>query len=108
MVRTKLKKIYYISGIISLTILPIIFIHYAHKAIRDKTPTSITVFFADSNYIKSHVWLVNRHLPPKRNYSEIVINGNNLNDKIKLDFTQVRIREIFSQKDTLNGSPFVF
>ena len=45
---------------------------------------------------------------PKRDYTEISFNGNESNDKIKLAFSQVCIKEIVSDNDTLRGLRFQF
>ena len=48
------------------------------------------------------------HFPPIRDYIDINITGNNYNDKIKLEFAQIRIREILSENNTTSGIHFLF
>ncbi len=45
---------------------------------------------------------------PKRSYLDIVFTGEKHDDKIKLEFAQLRIREILITGDTLNGLHFFF
>jgi|ERR1039458_2095951 hypothetical protein len=108
---TKRKKIYYVPGIISLTILPFVFIYFANREIKPKTFTVLSIFLADTNLPKKYPELFtkyNGHFPPQRNYTEIILTGDNRNDETKLDSAQLRIREILSQKDTKRGVHFRF
>lgn len=109
--RPKRKKIYYIPGIMSLTILPIAFILFTDKEIKQKRLTVLPIVLADTNLPKKFpesFKKFNGSFPPKRNYVDINLTGDNQNDKIKLDFAQIRIREILSQNDTTNGLHFKF
>lgn len=105
------KKIYYIPGLISLTVLPILFISFAQKDLRNKSLQVLTVFQIDTTKLNN--LLQGTDLPkssflPKRNFIEINIDGNNENDKMKLDFARIRIREIVSNNDDINGIHFRF
>ena len=109
--KPKGKKIYYILGIISLTLLPVIFIIFANKEIKERTLTVLPIVLADTNLPNKFPEIFknfNHSFPPKRNYIDINLTGNNQNDKIKLDFAQIRIREIVSQNDSANGLHFKF
>jgi hypothetical protein len=44
----------------------------------------------------------------KWHYTEIELNGNQEDNKIKLDFAQLKIREMITNHDTLNGVHFHF
>jgi hypothetical protein len=109
--RPKRKKIYYIPGIISLIIIPITFLLFANREIKQKTLTVLPIVFTDTNFPKRFPEAFkkfNGNFPPKRNYIDISFNGDNQKNKIKLDFAQVRIREILSQNDSTNGLHFKF
>lgn len=109
--RPKLNKIYYIPGIFSLIILPIVFITFAQRAIKDSTLSVLPIALADTNLPKKFPEIFKdfeNSFPPKRNYLDINLTGDNQNDKIKLDFAQIRIREILSKNDSTNGLHFKF
>jgi hypothetical protein len=45
---------------------------------------------------------------PWRNYLDIRLNGNEKEDKIKLDFFRLRIRDMIKYNDTVNGTHLLF
>lgn len=107
----KRKKIFYVPGIISLAIIPLIFSHYAQNAIQVRSITTLPIFMADTSLFSKFPELFARfdgHIPPRRNYLDIIITGSNPNDEIKLDFVRVRVKEMISQNDLLNGIHFKF
>ena len=111
MERTNRKKIYYVPGIISLTLLPILFIISAQKEIKSKTLTVLTVRLIDTIAYKSFFscsYDSKTSFLPKRNFVEINLTGENEKDNTKLDFARLRIREITSQNDSVNGIHFKF
>ena len=104
-------KGYYIPGIISLTLLPIVFYFFTKREIRQSTIWAIPIIWADKAVMKKHDIVFSSfdgHYPPKRDYTEIVFTGNQLNDKIKLEFAQIRVREILKAGDTRKGLHFLF
>jgi hypothetical protein len=109
--KARRKRIYYIPGIISLAILPFIFILFADKEIKAKSLGVIPLVLADTNLPNKFPELFKDYkgtFPPKRNYSDIVFTGSEKSDKIKLDFSQIKIREILSANDSTNGIHFQF
>jgi hypothetical protein len=109
--RPKRNKVYYVPGIISLTILPVAFTMFANKEIKQRTVSVLPIVFANTNLPKKFPEFFkdfNYSLPPKRNYLNINLTGNQQHDNIKLDFAQIRIREILSQNDSVNGVHFKF
>jgi hypothetical protein len=111
MYKAKRKKIYYIPGIISLVLVPLLFIHFADKVIKAKSLTVIRVFLADTDLFKKYPEGFKGYkgtYPPKRNYTEIFFTGNEKSNKIKLDFAQIKIREILSANDSTSGVHFHF
>lgn len=106
----RLQKIYYKPGIISLFLLPFIFIYLANNEIKRKTCVVLPLVLADTNYLKTIKALEYYYnsFPPKRNYVDISFTGDNNSDKIKIDFAQIKIREILEEKDYINGIHFKF
>lgn len=46
--------------------------------------------------------------PPNRNFLDVAFTGNQSDDRTKLDYSKIRIREILNSGDTLNGVHFLF
>jgi hypothetical protein len=111
MVKEKGKKLYYIPGIISLTILPILFIYFADREISSRAVGVIPIVVADTNLPKKFPDVFKDYqgtFPPKRNYIDIILTGNDKTDKVKLDFARVRIGETLAANDSVNGLHFHF
>ena len=109
--RRKRKKVYYIPGIISLIVLPFIFIHFANKELKATAPIILPIYLADINLPKKFPKVFKRfgrHFPPSRNYVDIYFTGDNEHDKTKLAFAQLRIKEILSRNDSIRGVHFKF
>jgi len=109
--KPKRKKKYYIPGIISLLLLPWTFIYFAQRKIRQSTTWAIPIYWADTAILKKFEFGFEKYagqFPPKRNYTVISYSGNSLEDKIRLSYAQIRIREILKGEDTLNGIHFIF
>jgi hypothetical protein len=107
----KRRKKYYIPGIISLTIPPFVLIYFANKEIKRRTVGVIPVFLADRTLPKKYPEFFTKYhgqFPPERNYVDIDFTGNFQNDKIKLEFAQLQIREMILRNDTTNGVHFKF
>lgn len=111
MERERRKKVYYIPGMISLTILPILFIYFADREISFRTVGVIPIVVADTNLPKKYPDLFKDYkgtFPPNRKYVDIILTGNETTDKIKLDFAQVKIGEILTANDSTGGLHFHF
>lgn len=111
MVRPKRNRIYYVPGLISLTLLPILFIIEAQKEVNNKPIHSLTVRLLDTtaiNDLSNEVATPKINFLPNRNFIEINLTGENETNKIKLGFAQLRIGEITFQNDTVNGLHFKF
>lgn len=109
--RPKRKKKYYIPGIISLFLLPLAFEFFAQNQIRKSTTWAMPIYWADTAILNEYGLAFAKYpgqYPPKRNYTVISYSGNSLEDKIRLSYAQIRIREILKVEDTLNGIHFVF
>jgi hypothetical protein len=89
------RKLYYVPGMISLIILPLILLSYSSQW-RQKEDWRVV----EINYFD--------HKPPQRNYLDLRLTGNPSLDKTIIDYSRLRIQEILSSKDTLNGIHFVF
>jgi hypothetical protein len=108
MARGKINKHFYIPGIISLTILPFLFYFFGNNLKKAINQGVIQVFFYDPELPKKYPDMFDGQYPPKRNYIEISLTGNNYEDAVKLNFSQVRLREILSRNDSVNGIHYQF
>lgn len=98
------KKLYYTSGLISLLLLPILCVLYLQKTrvferfyaieLNAWTPEM-------SKYAREAGYDYNIH--PQRNYLNIYLTGNEKEDRIKLDFVQLQLRDLVKSKDTISG-----
>ena len=111
MEKEKQKKLFYVPGIISLTILPFLFIYFADKELSAKTVGVIPIVIADTNLPKKFPEVFRNFkgtFPPKRDYVDIILTGDENADKVKLDFAQVKIRETLASNDSTKGLHFHF
>jgi hypothetical protein len=101
-------KRFYIPGIISLAIIPFIFYYYSHTLLKTLHQGVIPVYWYDPELSKNNPEVFSGEYPPKRNYIDITLTGNNQDDSIKLNFSQIRLRELLRSNDSLNGIHFQF
>ena len=109
--RVARKNIGYVPAIISVVFFPLLFMFCAGRFQEEiPFPRIITVLWSDTNNIKETEWipLIYDHFPPGRKYLEIKLTGNKKDDQVKLDFSRIRIREIISSNDSINGVKFIF
>ena len=105
------KRPRYIPGIISLIFLPFIFIIFVKNHYRTHNINAVGIAWADLAFMESNPDFFESYrgnYPPKRDYTIIDLTGDNQTDKIKLQFAQIRIRELLATYDTLKGVHFLF
>jgi hypothetical protein len=104
------RKIFYVPGTISLAFVPLLFIYFANKQQKEIPTSVISIFWADTNYLKKNNFYGRLYniFPASRNYVEIKLTGNNKDDRAKLDFSRSRIREILAANDSTRGLHFIF
>jgi hypothetical protein len=106
------KKIYYVPGMISLIVLPILCYYYLGPKIIDERCIELVVA---GRYIPHH----NEDSPrfdtsflsqsgSKRNYFNIILNGNTSEQNNKLKLFHQKIKELIKQNDTINGVHLLF
>jgi hypothetical protein len=105
---TQRKPIIYPPGIISLVLLPVFCLIYLreHKAFVHYGTMDVAFWSPD--------WA--KTFPPKyrngyaldRKYLAINLDGDNANDKIRLDFARLEVRRITTSEDTTSGVDFHF
>lgn len=107
--RKRLRKIRYVPGMISMVLLPTLFIHFASKEIRRRSPQCIKIYWADTVVMKANPSAFHQfqgHFPPIRNYKEIRLTGNPEANRTMMDFAQRSVRELLENADTINGIHF--
>ncbi|MFZ4796236.1 MAG: hypothetical protein ACOYMA_02010 [Bacteroidia bacterium] len=98
------KKLYYTSGLISLLLLPILCVLYLQK----------TKVFEPEYAIELNMWYPEQakswreygydyDVHPNRNFINIYLTGNEKEDRIKLDFVQLQLRDLVKSKETISG-----
>ena len=110
----KHRKLFYVPGMITLVVFPIL-CYYKLQELKktNKEEKALEVIFAskpgprNSSLIRFDTTFLSKP-EYKRNYLDIKLNGCAVEDKIKLDFLRLQIREIKETNDTKNGVHLVF
>jgi hypothetical protein len=104
-------KIYYVPGMISLIILPLwayFYLNPFNKIERCKEIVLCSKYDPNAcGTIRFDTTFLSRP-KTKRNYLTIKLTGNKPEDKIKLDFYRLRIRELLNENDSINGVHLLF
>ena len=110
MIAKRQKRTLYPPGIASTLAIPILFFYYGSlfsKTLNYKALT-ISVWSPDLSVWSSDLKIRFDTYTPKRNYINIELTGEKQSDEIKLDYSHVRLKEIITQKDSINGIHFNF
>jgi hypothetical protein len=105
------SKRYYFPGLISLAVIPILVIFfYSNRDNKQVQASTIPIYIGDTNRLKElNIFAKYDHaIPPKRNYYEIELTGNNLADKKQLELAASKIKTIISTNDATTGLHFKF
>jgi hypothetical protein len=100
-------KTYYTPGLISLLVIPALFIYLTTPLIKKEMLLDISLWNEDWDKLSNNR-LKMKDVKYKWKYTNIELNDNQLDNQKKLDFAQIRIREIVKVNDTLNGVHFIF
>ena len=107
----KNKRIYYVSGLISLIGLPILCCIYLYNNFRQEGILEVT--FAEkydksrANHFAYDTTLLSSP-EYKRKYIEIELNGKRSEDETKINFLRVSSQKIMQNRDTINGIHLIF
>ena len=105
------KRLNYTGGLISLILLPILcLLYFFHINVFNKVHAIVI------NWTTEEIWTAREHtdlktgffLHPNIDFLNINLNGNDTDNKIKLDNAQLEIRRIVTTKDTTKGVHFFF
>lgn len=100
MSRGKYKKLYYVPGLISLVLLPLLLVYFGKKEIQRLDVRAIEINFWHPS--SSSYW----HFP-ERNYRQVILTGNVSKDSIALENAKKFIKKLYTSEDTLNGIQFI-
>ncbi|WP_295713366.1 hypothetical protein [Mucilaginibacter sp.] len=105
---TPRKPIIYPPGMISLFLLPMFCLLYLkqHKAFEGQSWMNVAMWSADFDKMLPEKY--QHKFPASRNYLDINLDGNDVNDKIRLDFARLEVRRILATGDTIKGVDFHF
>ncbi|MFD2248557.1 hypothetical protein [Pontibacter ruber] len=99
--RGKYRKLYYVPGLTSLILVPLMLVYFGKDELRN----------LDTRLIEVNAWHpdLEEHFPfPVRNYKEIILTGNSGQDVPAIKNTQAFIRQMYQETDTVNGIRFIF
>lgn len=99
MSRGKHEKLYYVPGLISLVLLPLLLVYFGKKEIEELDIRTIEInFWSPSSSSHWHF--------PERNYKQVILTGDRTKDKVTLDNAKQFVKKLYTSKDTLNGIQF--
>ncbi len=101
-------KIYYVPGLLSLLLLPVLFIGFLKWSGKGKVYYVMPLISVNKEYAKKHPFLFPEGYPPKRKYEDINITGVAALDEIKLTYSQIRVREMLQQNNASQGIHYHF
>ncbi|WP_299759006.1 hypothetical protein [uncultured Pontibacter sp.] len=98
--RGKHKKLYYVPGLISLALLPLILSFIGADIVKriDKRVIEINVYHPRN---EAYYPLL------KRNYKDFILSGNSANDNKSIESAKLLIKDLYAAEDTLNGVHFI-
>ena len=102
------RRIYYLPGMISLVLLPLICIWYINPGKWFQHHGVLEVVMPDPPTRDSDKILYSISSLPKRNYHNINLTGEEFGDKVKLNNAQFELRRLLQEKDTINGLHIIF
>jgi len=108
-IRTKHRKLFYVPGMISLVLIPVLCLFYINSKDYQKQYGSVDIWLSDNFMIpdtSDFHKLITIH--PKRNIKKYYFDGNEKNDKNKLKHLQKRISMFVAEKDSLNSIKIFF
>lgn len=108
-IKTKHKKLFYVPGMISLVLIPVLCLYYINSKDYLKQYVSIDIQLSDS-FMVPDTSDFHKLIPihPKRNIEKYYFDGNEKNDTNKLKYLQKRISKFVAEKDSLNSIKIFF
>lgn len=96
----KYKKLYYVPGLISLVLLPLLLVYIGADVVKrlDIRGIEINAYHPRN---EDYFPLL------KRNYREITLAGNSVSDKNSIEAAKILIKDLYVREDTLNGVRFI-
>ena len=101
MSRSKHKKLYYVPGLVSLILVPLLFVYFGKREIQK----------LDVRVIEMNFWhpKLSEHWSfPERNFKQIVLTGNAVKDKAAIENAELLIKSIYADGDIINGIQLTF
>jgi hypothetical protein len=107
--KPRYKKIYYVPGVISLLVLPVLFVVCVSIAQKPKGYHTLPLFMLGKQLQQEYSMVFEGRSAVNRSvYEDIHLTGNRATDQIKLAYAQVRIREILRQNNFREGVLYRF
>ena len=108
-IRTKHRKLFYVPGMISLVLIPVLCLYHINSKDYLKQYVSIDILLSDS-FMVPDTSDFHKLIPihPKRNIEKYYFDGNEKSDTNKLKLLQNRISKFVAEKDSLNSIKIFF
>ena len=107
------KRIFYLPGLISLLGLPIVLWHFYGIQYKQANQRVIRIVWTNEYQMELmqkdiplspySIWDSIQGFHPKRTLELITLTGDELYDQVKLNYFQIRMREIITSNDSVNG-----
>lgn len=107
--KPRYKKIYYVPGVISLLVLPVLFVLCVSMAQKPRSYHVLQVLIPnrqlEKEFPETYRWICP---VDERSYEDINITGQRNADQVKQAYAQIRVREILHQDDFVRGIHYHF
>ncbi len=102
------RRFYYPTGIISLIFLPLLCIWWLDKNQAFKKYAVIDIAWWSPSLHENNPEFYPKESHPNKIYTDINLTGDDKDDKTRLDYAQLQIRELVKSLDTATGVHFHF
>ncbi|NDK54756.1 hypothetical protein [Pontibacter fetidus] len=101
MSRSKHKKLYYVPGLISLIMLPLLFAYFGKKEVQKLDVRLMEINFWNPDFAELIPF-------PEREYTKFILTGDSIKDKAIFTKADLQIKKLYADRDTINGVHFIF
>ncbi|QBZ99164.1 hypothetical protein [Flavobacterium sangjuense] len=102
--RVKHRKLFYVPGMISLLLIPVLCMWFLYSRDYLKVYTAVNVALSDGFYkFNSSNPSKPIKIYPKRKIENFILNGDEVNNEIQLSNARKRIKQLFAENDSINA-----
>jgi hypothetical protein len=102
------KKLYYVPGLISLILVPLLFSYFANKMYQEANKSAIEINYAGKEVREEYSKELNIPLDPVRKFKRVSIDGNASVTTSKIKYIERTLAKYVANSDTINGMLVTF